>query len=318
MRGLEKPVKKKSLQEAIDRVVSRRFASAEDLRTITNWASDDGWSRVMNLWEEAGDWMVMDINAFNMQMASDDVFFEHEDDMQLNDRRRVAFYREKFDGVDDDPWLFTVHPLVLTASDGKTMVMGFLGQLEGYSYELEFFDFAPSFKGLSAKLAKRHYVRHPSRISKKICLQAWRYSKRTSQIHPDLIKAYERAVYRTSNSPSIVLQVGKTNGRLTTWLRKVGVHSCAFLTACNPHGVLVDAKTNHDRQSELKKVLTDYGYPLQDGLGQSISGDWPDEPSCLIPGISYSDAVTVGKLFDQNAIVWLGELSAYPELILLR
>ena len=92
--------------------------------------------------------------------------------------------------------------------------------------------------------------------------------------------------------------------------------SAAFLTAWNPESVVLNQALNKDAQSRMEKILNS-DYQLISGIGVDPDETWPGEPSVLAIGISRSRAEEVGKMFNQNAFVWIG-LDGIPELILLR
>jgi hypothetical protein len=54
-----------------------------------------------------------------------------------------------------------------------------------------------------------------------------------------------------------------------------------------------------------------------EGSGSEEGTDWPSEKSYFALGLQREDSIGIGKHFDQDAIVWVGE-NAVPELILLR
>ena len=53
------------------------------------------------------------------------------------------------------------------------------------------------------------------------------------------------------------------------------------------------------------------------GQGRHPDGGWPPEPSLLVLGLDRVAASELGRRWDQNAVVWVGE-DATPELVLLR
>ena len=57
------------------------------------------------------------------------------------------------------------------------------------------------------------------------------------------------------------------------------------------------------------------GYPWRAGEGREPDGSWR-EPSRLVIGIYRENAEALGRLFGQNAIVFM-EKGAAPELVLL-
>ncbi len=95
--------------------------------------------------------------------------------------------------------------------------------------------------------------------------------------------------------------VGKA--ALDRHLADLGAAEWAFVTACNPRSTRLDAAGNADRMARLDAVLRDRGLAWLAGSGQGAAGDWPAEPSRLVLGIGEADAVALGRLFGQNAIL---------------
>ena len=71
------------------------------------------------------------------------------------------------------------------------------------------------------------------------------------------------------------------------------------------------------RQGELTAELIRRGLAFLEGVGQHRSGDWPGEPSFLVLGLALEVAKSLGKHYEQNAIIWCGP-DAVPQLTLLR
>jgi len=93
--------------------------------------------------------------------------------------------------------------------------------------------------------------------------------------------------------------------------------TCAFITACNPLGELLSAEQNSDLQKQLEEEIKFRGLAYIAGEGKHPVGDWPGEPSYHVFDLSLEAAKTLGRKFNQNAIVWC-DLDAVPQLILLR
>ncbi len=93
--------------------------------------------------------------------------------------------------------------------------------------------------------------------------------------------------------------------------------TCAFITACNPFGELLSNEQNSDLQKQLEEEIQFRGLVLIAGEGKHPVGDWPGEPSYLVFDLSLEAAITLGRKFNQNAIVWCGP-DAVPQLISLR
>ncbi|HEV2701834.1 MAG TPA: DUF3293 domain-containing protein [Steroidobacteraceae bacterium] len=136
-------------------------------------------------------------------------------------------------------------------------------------------------------------------------------------IDPATLAAYRQTEYRVQGSMPAVLRVGVRCPQLVLLHAAHDVQCSAFITACNPRGVRLDDAVNEARQQALAARLIQLGRVMIEGIGRHPSNDWPPEHSFLVPGLSRGAAETLGRQFDQNAIVWAG-MEAVPELVLLR
>jgi hypothetical protein len=129
--------------------------------------------------------------------------------------------------------------------------------------------------------------------------------------------AYQQTEYRVHGSVPIILQVGVRSAQLAI-LHQVHRTDCsAFVSACNPLGVLIDDAANTQRQEALAAQISRLGHIAIAGIGQHPTGTWPAEPSFLVLGLSRAGAQQLGRKFEQNAILW-ANAAAIPELLLLR
>ena len=82
-------------------------------------------------------------------------------------------------------------------------------------------------------------------------------------------------------------------------------------------GGLVSEEKNSELQKQLEEEIKFRGLTYIPGEGKHPVGDWPGESSFLIFDLSLESAKTLGKKFNQNAVVWCDK-DAVPQLILLR
>ena len=120
-------------------------------------------------------------------------------------------------------------------------------------------------------------------------------------LSPDLIAAYENADYVVFGDPELVLKIGEPSRRLDALLEEEGASTAAFLTAA--------------ALAKLDQVIAAAGYPGRAGEGREPDGSWV-EPSRLVIGIYRDHARTLGRIFGQNAIVFV-EKGGAPELVVL-
>jgi glycine/D-amino acid oxidase-like deaminating enzyme len=134
-------------------------------------------------------------------------------------------------------------------------------------------------------------------------------------VSPKLMDAYREADYVVFAEPEFVLKIGEPSRRLDALLEQEGATTAAFLTAANPRSKPQSAAQNASALSALDQLVAAAGYPWRAGEGREPDGSWV-EPSRLVIGIYRANAETLGRLFGQNAIVFV-EKGKAPELVLL-
>jgi hypothetical protein len=135
-------------------------------------------------------------------------------------------------------------------------------------------------------------------------------------LRPDLLAAYQKALYVVYGAPELVICIGERNEDLDALLEADGLDTAAYLTAANPRGELQSKMENELACAALHQVLADAGYICYVGEGRDPEGDWPAEPSILALGISRHEAEVIGRSYEQNAIVFI-ERGKAPELVVL-
>ena len=115
----------------------------------------------------------------------------------------------------------------------------------------------------------------------------------------------------------LTLRIAEPNYGLLGLFKANRSDTCAFVTACNPLGQLFGEAENAQLQDQLAHDLRFKSLSFITGEGKHPVGAWPGEPSFLVFGLSLEAARTLGKKFEQNAIVWCGP-DAIPQLVLLR
>ena len=132
----------------------------------------------------------------------------------------------------------------------------------------------------------------------------------------DLIAAYLAADYVVFGEPELVLRIGEASAALDALLEAEGAQTAAYLTAANPQGRLAAQAENLLATTALLEAQREAGYACYAGEGRDPQREWPAEPSVLVVGISCAEAETLGRGYEQNAIVFL-EKGKPPELVLL-
>jgi len=132
----------------------------------------------------------------------------------------------------------------------------------------------------------------------------------------DLLAAYQDSDYVVYDEPELVLKIGVPSPRLDALLEKEGAPFAAFVTAANPRSKPCTPEENAAALAGLDQLVNASGYPMRKGEGRESGGSWK-EPSRLVIGISRENAEALGRLFGQNAIVFI-EKGRAPELVVLR
>ena len=139
-----------------------------------------------------------------------------------------------------------------------------------------------------------------------------------TQIAADKIRAYRASDYRIGfTGQAIVLQPGLRSAQMAQLFATHGVTCGAFITAYNPQGAQRSTAENEQAHQRLLTYIESQGLKCLEGEGSEGGTDWLPEKSCFALGLGRSDAIEIGHLFGQDAIVWVGE-TAVPELVLLR
>lgn len=123
-------------------------------------------------------------------------------------------------------------------------------------------------------------------------------------IPPKLTEFYQSTSYRARTSRGeLTLRIGERSELLDRLLDDCEVSEWAYLTSCNPHSQRLTDKENSARVQELRDLLDSGGWPYFSGSSCADEGDWPDEESVLILGVSLNTALKIGSQFGQYAII---------------
>lgn len=133
----------------------------------------------------------------------------------------------------------------------------------------------------------------------------------------DTIAAYLAARYRFWGRLPVALTIGTVNRDFARLLCEQGVASAAVITAWNPLGVVLAKAVNDAAQARLIAALDALGLAHDPGQGEDPAGIWTPEDSRLVFGADLETAATLGREFDQNAVVWAGA-DAVPRLVMLQ
>jgi hypothetical protein len=151
--------------------------------------------------------------------------------------------------------------------------------------------------------------------------QRLRYDLPQSPISDQVIAAYRSANYRVESSGKpFVLRIDRYSEPLSRLFASSGHQCAAFVTAFNPWGEPQGSDANLAASARLLdrlRHLPGGEDRVIAGMGCDPRGIWVEEKSFLVLGLELDASKTLGREFDQNAIVWAGT-DAISRLVLLR
>lgn len=133
----------------------------------------------------------------------------------------------------------------------------------------------------------------------------------------ELQEAYENADYAVFLEPELILKIGEPSERLDRLMLSVEVATAAIISACNPRSERRSDEENRAATEALRGLVEAAGYPHYRAEGRDPEGRAPSEPGLLILGIFRDNAEALGRLFGQNAIVFI-EPGRAPALAFLK
>ena len=90
-------------------------------------------------------------------------------------------------------------------------------------------------------------------------------------LRPDLLAAYQKALYVVHGAPELVIRIGEPNDELDELLEADGLDTAAYLTAANPGGELQSKMENELACAALHQALADAGCICYVGEGRGSS-----------------------------------------------
>ena len=133
----------------------------------------------------------------------------------------------------------------------------------------------------------------------------------------ELIQAYSETHYTVQDNEPFVLRIGDVSEALLACHKRNRVECSAFITAWNPLSQQLSVTENEKHQQALIAEIKSRSLSFLPGEGRHPSNNWPAEQSVLVLGLSLEAAKTLGRRFEQNAVVWAGR-DGVPELVLLN
>ena len=135
------------------------------------------------------------------------------------------------------------------------------------------------------------------------------------KIEESLIQAYKKTNYYVYyDSELIIINIGLKNQKLLKLFKDKKLTSASIITAYNPFSEIKTEEQNSLAQLKLKESIVDSNLSFINAMGKDAQHKWPNEASYFIEDITKIEAKKLGKEFNQNAIVWIGE-NIMPELV---
>lgn len=113
------------------------------------------------------------------------------------------------------------------------------------------------------------------------------------------------------------MNVSKPSTELTEWFQSNDESQAAYITAWNPFGKKASDDANHIAEQKLITEIESRDLSYLKGESIDPSGQWSNEPSLLVLGISLESAKALAKRFSQDGFIYIGD-DITPKLILLR
>ncbi len=137
-------------------------------------------------------------------------------------------------------------------------------------------------------------------------------------IAKSLIASYRNTHYQMgTGTDAILLQIDQYSAALAKFLVASQQSGTAIISAYNPGSQLQSNEDNLAAHQSLKHCLNHHSYPMIESLNIDPADIWPAEKSFFVSGLDLDTARSLGRQFNQNAIVWIGG-DAIPRLILLH
>lgn len=125
-------------------------------------------------------------------------------------------------------------------------------------------------------------------------------------MNDELIRAYESTDFIVFDTEGFVLRIGERNEAVISLMKRTKVDLAAYISAQNPFSRQLTSEENARRHQELLESLKKSNYAFVEGEGRSpVTNEnivWR-EASVLVMGVSSEEARSIGRKWEQNAIV---------------
>lgn len=136
-------------------------------------------------------------------------------------------------------------------------------------------------------------------------------------IEKHLEEAYLQTTYIVyTKNKEYSLHISEFNEEFMDFCSIKKITKWAIITAYNPYSELCSLNDNEDNNKKLKKIIEIKNFLFFDAEGVPEDDSWSSEKSFFVYNINKEQAIEIGNLFKQNAIVY-GSANSTPELLFL-
>ena len=122
--------------------------------------------------------------------------------------------------------------------------------------------------------------------------------------------AYEKAHYVVACEQDVLVRIGEPNAALDALVST----TAAYVTGANPRSRVRSALENDLAHGRLRSLVAPYASLAAES--RDPVRQFPPERGLLVLGIALADAMAIGRVLGQNAIVFIAKGRA-PELVVL-
>ena len=115
-----------------------------------------------------------------------------------------------------------------------------------------------------------------------------------------LVRAYRNADYRVNGT---VLKIDEPHPDFDRHLASAGAEYYTFLTAYNPRSTPLPPVVNEARHQQLLQLLAGRNLRFLPASGSDPANDWEEEIGVCLLDPPPEEALEIGRLFEQHAVV---------------
>lgn len=124
-------------------------------------------------------------------------------------------------------------------------------------------------------------------------------------IPPEVLSAYQKALYWVRTSPNILLRLSSVSEEARQLLDKHEAESAAIITSDNPQSELRSDVENSFYRDQLQQEVIQSQCPFFVTASVDPASQWPDEHGFFVLDLPLSETYRLLQKFDQCAAVWV-------------